>query len=264
VLEEFAPDIEMKIRPGIELGNLTDVGCQRTENEDYYCYAEPEDDEVFACKGRLVVIADGMGGHQGGEIASGIAIEQVRAAYFASEAADVETALLEALHAAHLAIQQCGSENPEFAGMGTTCVAVVLRDGKLSYAHVGDSRLYLIRHGAISQLTRDHTVVSRLIEEGIIAEYERDSHPDKGVLTAALGASKTLMAEVDEAPISLQAGDALLLCTDGLHDLVADDEMAAAVENNPPARACRSLVDLAKARGGHDNITVQVLRIGDS
>ena len=249
----------MKLRPGMELGNLTDVGCHRSNNEDYYCYAEPAGDEEFTRKGRLIVIADGMGGHEGGQFASAVAVESVRAAYLASEAEAPDAALVEALQIAHQAIQDFAHEHPELEGMGTTCIAVVVRGSELTYAHIGDSRLYLVRNGAITQLTEDQTVVNKLVHQGLLSPEDAADHPDRGVLTAALGIGAGVAAEVPEAPIALDPGDVILMCTDGLHDLVSDQELAA-VAANPPAAACRELIELAKSRGGFDNITVQILR----
>ncbi|MBZ5657658.1 MAG: Stp1/IreP family PP2C-type Ser/Thr phosphatase [Acidobacteriia bacterium] len=254
----------MKIRAGIELGNLTDVGCHRTHNEDYYCYTEPEGQAEFARKGRLMVIADGMGGHCGGEVASGIAVEVVRATYLASNAESLEVALVEALHAAHVKIREVAREHPELEGLGTTCIAAVLRGSELTYAHVGDSRLYLVRNSEIRQLTQDQTVVNRLLEQGALTPEEAATHPDRGVLTAAVGVDDAVAAEVPEIPIALHPADVLLMCTDGLHDLVKDQELAAAATASPPAAACRTLIELAKSRGGFDNITVQILKFEES
>jgi serine/threonine protein phosphatase PrpC len=259
-LSEPAAAARNKIRPGIELANLTDVGCQRDGNEDSYGYAEPEEESQFLRKGRLVLIADGMGGHAGGELASAAAVETVRATYLASLAEPPHAALVEAFQTAHQNIQDYVLEHPEYAGMGTTCIAAVVRDRELTYAHVGDSRLYLVRSCCISQLTEDQTVVNRMLREGLLTPQEAARHPERGVLTTALGASKMLEIEVPPAPITLLRGDVLLFCTDGLYDLVEDHEIAAAVHAGPPAAACRALVELAKSRGGFDNITVQILR----
>src|SRR6266849_8161962 len=144
----------MNIRPGIELANLSDIGCQRTENEDYYCYAEPEADQDFQKKGRLAVVADGMGGHEGGQVASGIAVDKMRQAFLNGSAEDPYEALLAGLQDAQAAIKEYARENPELTGMGTTCTAAIVRDGQLYYGHVGDSRLYLIRDSTISRLTQ--------------------------------------------------------------------------------------------------------------
>jgi len=250
----------MKIRPGVELGNLTDVGCHRSHNEDYYCYAEPANDDEFARKGRLIVIADGMGGHKGGQFASAIAVDAVRAAYFASEADSPDMALVEALQMAHQAIQNFALEHPELEGMGTTCIAAVLLDSALTYAHVGDSRLYLVRNAAISQLTQDQTLVNMLVQQGMLKPEEAANHPDRGVLTAAVGVGDTVAAEVPEHPITLLPGDILLLCTDGVHDLLGDQELAAIATENAPAAACKAVIELARSRGGFDNITLQILK----
>lgn len=250
----------MKIRPGIELANLTDIGCHRTENEDYYCYAEPDGDEEFQKRGRLAVVADGMGGYEGGQIASGLAVQIVRDVYFGSEGGEPHEALVAAFQDAHAAIQAHAEEHPELRGMGTTCTAAALWDGHLLYGHVGDSRLYLIRDRALSQLTRDHSYVQRLVENGMLRAEEARDHPDRNVLTSALGA-ESVQADFAEAPMALQPGDTLLLCTDGLHGLVHDDELCTAALELAPREACRSLVEMAKARGGFDNITVQILRV---
>jgi serine/threonine protein phosphatase PrpC len=251
----------LKIRPGIELGNITDVGCQREGNEDYYCYAEPENDEQFERKGRLIVVADGIGGHVGGEFASGILVEVLRATYMSSEIKEPDLALLDAVTAAHEAIQEFVREHSEKRGMGTTCTAAVLRNGYLYYVHVGDSRLYLLRDSRITRLTQDHTVVERLIEQGLLRADEAAAHPEHGVLTAAVGIGDTVAAEVPETPVSLLPDDILLLCTDGLHDLVNDEELQATAFAYPPSTACRLLVETAKSRGGYDNITVQILKV---
>jgi serine/threonine protein phosphatase PrpC len=251
----------MRIRTGIELGNLTDMGCQREDNQDSYCYAEPESDEQFAKKGSLAVVADGMGGYEGGAIASGIAVDVLRATYQNSESEEPEPALTEAMVSAHLAIRSYVREHPQLSGMGTTCTAAVLQNGHLIYGHVGDSRLYLMRQDQITRLTRDQTVTERMVEAGLLKAEEAMNHPDYHVLTAAMGAGDSVPAEFPQAPIALFPDDILLLCTDGLHDLVRDDEMLAMSRQNAPGEACRQLVATAKSRGGFDNITVQILKI---
>ncbi len=251
----------MKIRAGIELGNLTDIGCQRDENQDSYCYAEPESEEAFHKKGRLVMIADGMGGHVGGKMASGIAVDAFRSAFVSSDLEDPEAALTEALSAAHLAIRGFVREHPEYSGMGTTCTAAVLRDGQLYYGHVGDSRLYLVRESKITQLTRDHTMVGRMVEQGLLREDEVKDHPDRHVLISAMGVGESLFADLPGAPIPLLPEDILLLCTDGLYDTISDEELRVMVSHGTAGTACRQLIETAKARGGQDNITVQIVRI---
>ena len=145
--------------------------------------------------------------------------------------------------------------------MGTTCTAAVVRDFHLYYGHIGDSRLYLVHNGAISQVTRDHSMVNRLVEEGKLTPEEAAVHPDRNVLTAALGMQKQPEADFSEAPLELWPGDSILICSDGLHGLVGDEEMARMVNSSSPRDACLALVEMAKQRGGHDNITVQILKM---
>jgi PPM family protein phosphatase len=251
----------MRIRAGIELGNLSDVGCQREENQDSLLYAEPDSDEEFQKKGRLAVVADGMGGYEGGGIASGIAVDVIRSTYFASQAEDAEGALTDAMIAAHFAIRDYAREHPQDSSMGTTCIAATLRDGHLVYGHIGDSRLYLMRNGSITQLTRDQTLCERMVEQGELRPEDIANHPDRHVLTAAMGVGESIPAEFPEQPISLLADDILLMCSDGLYDLVSDEEMLSAARQQAPEEACRQLVATAKERGGFDNITVQILKI---
>jgi serine/threonine protein phosphatase PrpC len=250
----------MKIHPGIELGNLSDVGCERTENEDNFCYAEPEQDGELKKRGRLVVVADGMGGHEGGQVASGLAVDAVRDFFLNGAIADPADVLVTAYQAAHNAIQDFARDHPELSGMGTTCTSAVLRDDQLTYGHVGDSRLYLLRSNAITRLTRDHSYVQQMVDKGLITAEQAKTHPSKNILTSALGSDSPVEADFAEAPITLQKGDTLLLCTDGLHGLVSEEEMLALSSRNPPREACQELVEMAKARGGFDNITVQILR----
>jgi protein phosphatase len=201
-----------------------------------------------------------MGGHEGGELASGIAVEKVRDTW-SGGSGDPSDLLIAALSNAHNAIQEYAVEHPEFAGMGTTCTAVALIGNLLYYGHVGDTRLYLIRNGAIRRLTHDHSLVQKLVDSGVITEEQAAEHPDRNVLVSALGMHGAVAVDVPEAGVPLEPGDTLLVCTDGLHGLVKDDEMLDAVTRCEPRLACQELVQLAKDRGGPDNITVQILRL---
>jgi prepilin-type processing-associated H-X9-DG protein len=250
----------MLIRPGIELANLTDVGCHRDENQDYYCYAEPENDVDFQKKGRLLVVADGMGGHQGGKLASTIAVEAVRNGYLNQSDGDPSQALQTAFLDGHVAIQEYARRHPELEGMGTTCTAVTILNSELYYGHVGDSRLYFIRGDQISRITQDHSQVERLVQDGLITPEEAAVHPQRNVLTAAMGVEPAA-ADFSERPIPLEPGDILLISTDGLHGLVSDQELLTTASTQAPAEACKELVRLAKERGGFDNITLQILKI---
>jgi len=250
----------MRIRPGIEVASLSDVGCQRQNNEDRYSYWEPASEEEFRRKGRLAIVADGMGGYEGGQEASRIAVETVEQVYASSLDSDPQASLNAGFRAAHQRIQEQASNDPALHGMGTTCTAIALLENNLYYAHVGDSRLYMVRDGSISLLTRDHSYVSRLVEEGILSAEEAESHPQRHILTAALGSGGDVFPETAPKAIALQKDDVLILCTDGLWGVVGESEIKAAVARQPE-QACKDLIALAKQRGGPDNITVQLLRL---
>jgi PPM family protein phosphatase len=251
----------MNLKPGVEVASLSDVGCQRDNNEDSYLYWEPAAEGEFQRKGRLAVIADGMGGYEGGQEASRLAVETVREVYDTRVRDDPRATLLEAFAAAHDRIQNYALQHPELHGMGTTCTALVVRNRQLYFAHVGDSRLYLVRGARISRLTRDHSYVSRLVESGIVRAEDAEKHPQRHILTGALGAGVEVAVDAVEYGTTLQDGDGLLLCTDGLWSVVTDEELEMAAGRNAPAECCATLVKLARQRGGPDNITVQLLRI---
>jgi protein phosphatase len=243
----------------IEFATLTDVGCQRERNEDSSAYWQPDSSDDLAHKGRLAVVADGMGGYEGGQEASQIAVQTMRET-FANHAGTPQGLLVNGMKTAHERIREHARLHPKLFGMGTTCTAVAVARGYLHFAHVGDSRLYLVRAGKISRLTRDHSYVARLIESGLITPTDAEAHPQRHILTAALGVGDDPIADTPLQPVPLAQGDILLLCTDGLWGLVHDEELHKSAIRQPPESACRELVGLAKERGAPDNITVQVLR----
>jgi protein phosphatase len=254
----------MPSRPGIELASQTDVGCRRENNEDALSYWEPEADSEFQRKGRLAVIADGMGGYEGGQEASRLAIETVLDVYGHDPASDPGAALVKGFLAAHDRIREYADAHPELQGMGTTCTALALQGRKLFVVHVGDSRLYLLRKGIIQRLTHDHSYVGRLVESGILRSEEAENHPQRHILTAALGAGSELSPDALAEPMQVEAGDSLVLCTDGLWSQVNEQELLAVISHNKPAAACKELVRMARARGGPDNITLQILLVGEN
>ena len=275
----------MKARTGIEVSVQSDIGCQRQNNEDSFGYWEPEDDQQFLRKGRLAVVADGMGGYEGGQEASRMAVETLVAVYRDFGGNDPQAALVEALQAAHEQIRQYSFAHPELRGMGTTCTAAAIvrgalggadggenageirsKDGSenydaLYYVHVGDTRLYLIRDGQITRVTRDHSYVGRLVESGVISAEEAETHPQRNILTAALGTNPDLIMDSPARPEPLRPDDVLLICSDGLWGQVHDSEILDAVENKSAEQAGRELIELARERGGPDNITVEILRL---
>jgi serine/threonine protein phosphatase PrpC len=251
----------MRIRPGVELAGMSDIGCQRENNEDQYAYWEPADDEEFARKGRLAIVADGMGGHEGGQEASRIAVETIREVFSETPVGDPQSLLIAGFLAAHQRILRYAEGHPELHGMGTTATAIALLDDELFYAHVGDSRLYLVRGDNISRVTHDHSYVGRLVENGVISSEEAETHPQRHILTAALGAGEEVSPETPPQPIALQKGDVLVLCTDGLWSLLTEHEIQSVVVGSGLPEACRALIKMTKDRGGPDNITLQLLRV---
>lgn len=252
----------MNVRPGVEVAGLTDVGCQRENNEDNYVYWEAEDDEGgFSRLGRLAVVADGMGGAEGGQHASRIAVETVRELYSAAGAADPQQRLVNAFRQANTRIQQEARATPALRGMGTTLTACALVGTRLYYAHVGDSRLLLLRSGEVTQLSRDHSLVARLVQSGSLRPEDAESHPQRNVLTAAIGVMDEVEPDCPREPLQMQPGDTLILCTDGLWGQVNAADMAEVLSTASVSEAAKRLVALAKKRGGPDNITVQILRV---
>ena len=251
----------MKVRTGIKVSVQSDIGCLRQNNEDSFGYWEPEDDQQFLRKGRLAVVADGMGGYEGGQEASRLAVETLVEVYRAFGGDDPQAALVEALQTAHEQIREYSFAHPELRGMGTTCTAAAIVQDALYYVHVGDTRLYLIRDGQITRVTRDHSYVGRLVESGMISREEAETHPQRNILTAALGTNPDLIMDSPGQPEPLRPEDVLLICSDGLWGQVRDSEILDAVENKSAEQTGRKLIELARERGGPDNITVEVLRL---
>ncbi|HEY3240691.1 MAG TPA: Stp1/IreP family PP2C-type Ser/Thr phosphatase [Acidimicrobiia bacterium] len=232
------------------VGHRTDVGRGRPANEDTYLV----DDED-----RLYAVADGMGGHRAGEVASATAIDALQAAF--AEGASLDQAVGEA----NAAVFEKASANLDMRGMGTTLTAAALLDDhRVLLGHVGDSRAYLMRDGAVTQITEDHSLVEQLVREGRLSPEEAASHPQKAIITRALGIDPEV--EVDTYPVDLRPGDRLLLCSDGLTNMLADTAIAGVLRRqSDPQEAADMLVDLANEAGGDDNITVVVIdALGDS
>jgi PPM family protein phosphatase len=251
----------VKVKPGMEVASLTDVGRVRQNNEDSYLYWEPDSDEEFERKGRLAIIADGMGGYEGGQEASRLAVETVRDVYDKNFLEDPGATLLDAFAKAHERIQRYAEQHPDLHGMGTTCTALAVVGQQLYFAHVGDSRLYRVRGGEISRLTRDHSYVGRLVENGIVRAEDAENHPQRHILTAALGSGREVGADVSQPGLGVEEGDIFILCTDGLWGVVNEHELLTAVNEKALAASCRDVLALALERGGPDNITVQMLRV---
>lgn len=233
----------------LNFAGLTDPGLIRSNNQDAY-YIDPE--------GRFFIVADGMGGHAGGEQASHIAAQEIRAYLEANwQSSQSTSALLEkALLAANKGILQDQQSHPERADMGTTVVVVVFRDSEPPFcAHVGDSRLYRYRESQLEQITEDHTWIARAIKLGDISAEEARVHPYRHVLSRCLGRED--LYQVDIQTLDIKVGDRLLLCSDGLTEELVAPQIKTCLDNFPVLdKAAFSLVEAAKEEGGHDNITV--------
>ncbi len=230
----------------------SDVGLKRRANED--CYA-------LAADLGLYLVADGMGGHTAGQVASELASEgAVRALRTLEDAtASLAEKLRYAVAAANREIFSTSQEKPELTGMGTTLVALLVGGERIALAHVGDSRAYLVRGGKIRQLTDDHSLVAELVRRREITEHAARGHPHRHVLTRALGVRRTV--EPDLAELTPALGDTFVLCSDGLTGHVADPEIAEVVAREEDLdAACERLISLANSRGGEDNITVLLTR----
>lgn len=240
------------------VGMVSDIGCRRPNNEDFALYEIPAPDSIHSRKGVLAIVADGMGGHAGGEVASRLAAEVVRRTYYEAPVPPAEALRLGFVEANRV-IREAVRRYPALVGMGTTCTALAICDGEVFSAHVGDSRLYLVRDGGIYQMTEDDSEVMERARRGILSREEAARHPDKNVILKALGTHAKVEPAVWEKPIRGRDGDRFLLSSDGLHDLVTDAEIFNTVTGHTPDDACAALVALAKSRGGHDNVTVGVL-----
>ena len=244
----------------VVISMLSDVGCVRELNEDSGRYIQPVDPDVLQRKGVLIMVADGMGGHTAGEVASGLAVEVVSRVYF-DDSGDPRSALEHAFHEANRAIHDEAEKDASKNGMGTTCTALVLQNGTAISAHVGDSRLYLIRDGSIYLMTEDHSAVMEMVKAGLITLEQARHHPEKNVILRAMGSHPEVEVTTWQEPFPVRAGDRFLLCSDGLYDLVQDDEIKRIVSLSVPQTACENLIGLAKERGGHDNITVGIVNL---
>jgi protein phosphatase len=225
-------------------GHRTDVGRGRPENEDSLLVDREHS---------LYAVADGMGGHRAGEVASATAIDTLRAAFGGG------TGVEGAVAAANAAVFAKAADDAALRGMGTTLTAVTLQpDGTARFGHVGDSRAYLMRDGAVTQITDDHSLVEQLVREGRLSPEEAQHHPQRAIITRALGVDSDV--EVDTYRVDLKPGDRLLICSDGLTGMLSDDTIAATLRRHAdPQQAADTLVDMANQAGGDDNITVVIL-----
>lgn len=236
---------------------LTDLGMVRTNNEDMGLFYRTDDEDIVRKKGYMLVVADGMGGHQAGEVASRMAAETVCQSYFHSNGnTGIEKSLERAFNNANEKIYQLSSSDAACRGMGTTCTVVVLNGSEIYYAHAGDSRAYQFRNGTGTRITTDHTYVQELVASGEITDAEAAKHPKRNILTNAMGTKPSLRTDTGKHSMAFEPDDRILVCSDGLYDYLADDELAAILQGRSLQEAAEYMVSEAKQRGGHDNITV--------
>ena len=254
----------------------SDRGSVRERNEDYYGIFVPETDELVESLGVLAVVADGMGGHLSGAEASKKSVEVMGQVYFEGTGASVRekghgVELHEALSALaasavnrlRWAFLEANRQVFETVGeghngmAGTTCTAIVILPEKIHIAHAGDSRAYLVRRGAIIQLTEDHSVVGEMVRKGMLSKEEAVRHPHRNVITKAVGLRGTLEVDIAES-VPVEKGDRILICSDGLFAMIGEDEIAEVTVKGTPDKACQNLVKRAKEAGGIDNITLVI------
>jgi protein phosphatase len=240
--------------PAATFATRTDEGTERGHNEDA-CGVHAEGPLHV-----LVAVADGVGGEEGGEIASRTAIDVTLRAYRESPATwGAAKRLYRAVQAANIEIHDRALVVTELRRMATTLTAIVIEGGMAHAAHVGDSRLYLLRDGALLQKTKDHTVAGGRRRVGLIDAQAEKTHPERSVLTRSLG--RELIAAVDRIAFPLADGDTLLLCSDGLYNVLEEPDIAAALEASDAETACRTLIDRANGLGTPDNLTAAVARV---
>lgn len=237
----------------------SDIGLVRSENQDNLGKYPETDLDLYSDRGQLFIVADGMGGHTGGKLASSLAVETIIDTYSNSQNVDAPKALKLAIEAANQRIYKKAEGSTEYNRMGTTCVCLLLKENSGVIGHVGDSRIYKVENNTITQLTEDHTKVNELLREGILTPKEAENYPSKSVLARALGVLEMVKVDIIEG-ISLEAGQSYILCSDGLAK-VKEEEILEIVKGNSIEAACSKLINLANERGGKDNVTVQIITI---
>jgi serine/threonine protein phosphatase PrpC len=237
----------------------TDVGLVRSENQDFGTYTTASEESASHPGGRLLIVADGMGGHRGGATASRLAGETVKMQYLDSETSDIPTALRQSLSRANARIFSEAQSNPELRGMGTTTSVLAVRDHHGWLAHVGDSRIYLVRNGVIKQLTDDHSLVATMVREGLLTSQEAETHPRRNVLQRSMGVAEDVEIDV-RGPFELREGDTFILCSDGLHGVVKEHELQE-IAAGTIEEAADEFLRRALERGAPDNVTVIVARV---
>ena len=247
---------------GLRCAAVSDIGMRRSSNQDSMAIALADSATQWRSHGHLLVVADGMGAHAAGELASKLATDTIAHSYHKRPEDAPSEALLEAVREANSVINAKGQDSVDFQGMGTTCSCLLLLPGGAVVAHVGDSRVYRLRGNSFDQITFDHSLVWEMAAAGHATEEEVPAYVPKNVITRSLGPHPTVSVDL-EGPFPLQSGDRFLLCSDGLTGPLKPELIGLVLASLPPNEATQSLVDLANLRGGPDNITVLVADVVD-
>lgn len=260
LLGSDAGPTEPQVRAVLSWAARTDIGRVRSHNEDKFDVFLPEDDSMLARRGRLFAVADGMGGHQGGQIASEFALKTLVRAYFAPGAADADTALRSGIADANALVTRAAEQFGAKNDMGTTLVTAVVMDDTLTIAHVGDSRAYLLREGERPrQLTTDHSWVEEQVKRGSLTREEAEASPYRNVILRSIGMGESMESELSSE--KLLAGDIIVLASDGLTGYLDGDAIGAICTGKGLSQAALALVDAANDAGGKDNITALLVRV---
>ena len=247
----------------LQTSSATDIGKIRENNEDSFLEFNVDNSNE---KLLLLVVADGMGGHQAGEVASKTVVNSIED-YFKSQDNNLEKNALDSLKnsivIANQNVIQASTDKEELRGMGSTCTAMLIFNNKTFLAHVGDSRAYLVRDKEIIQLTKDHTLAEKMLDSGIISKEEAKTSPHRNMLIKAVGITDEIEVETYE-PFTANQGDVFLLCSDGLTEYIDEEEICSILNIYNPDEACKLLVNIANKRGGRDNITLQITKVVDS
>ncbi|MCC5908585.1 MAG: Stp1/IreP family PP2C-type Ser/Thr phosphatase [Balneolaceae bacterium] len=234
---------------------VTNTGCTRAHNEDSVRFVQPSASVIKKRMGCLAIVADGMGGHASGEVASSIAVETIASEYYQSKRTPVK-ALEEAARLANEKIWSRAVQYQALKGMGTTCTAVAIAGRRLSVLHIGDSRAYLLKKERLIQLSEDHTYVQELVRLGKITPEQATDHPDGNILTKSLGTAPKRECDIFQAAQQFEPGDKLMLCSDGLYEYFSTDELAVLLQQKDLAEISEQLSSMVLEFGAHDNFSL--------
>jgi serine/threonine protein phosphatase PrpC len=242
-------------------GVASDMGRKRSENQD--AYLAEYDPEAYPSRPALFAVCDGAGGQRGGRTASRLAAEQVHEQFAAAADANLAQRLINAANHASAVIYEYSQRNPETEGMATTFVAAAFDAGRCYIVNVGDSRAYHVAGGELERVTTDHTLIQEQLSTGLISEEQAANSPYRHVITRYLGRQPADVGAEGYSPFPLRPGDVFILCSDGLTDMVSDEEIRSICVSASPPQAAQALVDLANDHGGRDNVTAIVIRVDE-